>query len=144
MNIDKNDSIERVDPKYLDIEAETIDVSQEEILKRIKSQRYKDFDRIRDNNLKLFDLASKCAEGALIAAQETHDTSEYKTAADAIEKAQRINDKVLENHKKLEEIENQIFLPQNNKTSTNNVTSNTVNILATTAEILKSIEDANK
>lgn len=143
MNIDSNNSIERVDPKYLDIEAETLELSKDEILKRIKSQRYKDFDRIRDNNLRLFELASKCAEGALIAAQETHDTTEYKTAADAIEKAQKINDKVLENHKKLEEIENQVFLPQKN-TPSNNVTSNTVNILATTAEILKSIEDSGQ
>ena len=137
---DSENSIEKIKDNYIDIEAEGIDLSNEEIEKIIKNKRYKDFDRIRENNIRLFELANKCAEGALIAAQETHDTNEYRIAADAIEKAAKVNDRVLENHERLKKIEQGTFSNCNQQ----GTVTNTVNILATTAEILKSIEERDK
>lgn len=138
---DWENSIEKKEPDYIEVEAEGVEFNDKEIANIIKDKRYKDFNRIRENNISLFELAKKCAEGALIAAQETHDTNEYKIASEAIERAAKINDKVLANHEKLKQIEQSNFSKYSNQQG---AVTNTVNILATTAEILKSIEERNK
>ena len=123
----------------IEIEAENFDISEEEQKKLIKKQRYEDFQKVRSNNYTLYDLALQCAQNALVAASETHDSSEYKNASVAIEKAQKIADQILNNHATIEEIENCAFNSQM-QLNAPNVTNNTMNLYGTAADMIKALE----